>query len=77
MTHRGRTLGLMLLLAVVSLCAAAQQPERPRSTIAAVAAVPWSALSPAQQRLLAPLAARWADLSPARQRALARAAGVG
>src|SRR5579863_7601070 len=34
--------------------------------------VPWSSLSPQQQRLLGPVANRWGSLPPARQQALVR-----
>lgn len=67
MTGTWRAVLLALVLAVAPAGAVAQQASGGVN-----AAVPWSALSPAQQRLLGQLHARWSRLPPARQRALAR-----
>lgn len=67
MSRTWRVALLALLLALLPAWSGAQQ-----APAGAGRAVPWSALTSAQRRLLGQLHDRWAQLPPARQRALVR-----
>ncbi|MGB6605320.1 MAG: DUF3106 domain-containing protein, partial [Steroidobacteraceae bacterium] len=66
-------LAMCALLLGAAPVLAQEPPPVPAAPAAAPAApVPWSNLSPEQQRLLGPVASQWNSLPPARQQALAR-----
>ena len=65
---RSTLVALLVAACAVIGTAAAQTSAEPRPAPAAGGALAWSALTPAQARVLAPLAGVWATISPSQQR---------
>lgn len=76
MMARAWRIALLALLLAGAPAWAFAQPASGAHSRGSSAAVPWSALSARQQRLLESVRERWASLPPARQRALMRGSRI-